>query len=418
MTPRGVTSVNSLAFKVNSFFFLINVIDFQKMPIIVKDYTWQETEGELIICLPLKGVSSTKVDIFSTDQYIKVSYPPYLFEVHLLKPVVEAQSTAKIGNGVITFRLIKIEPGHWSRLHSQESEDKDAMAEKRAEAVAHSQRADAELREERAKKKREEEQYAIQQQMKQEQEERGRIEREKQEERDRATKELEEWKIDEQRIREKVRQWGTPVSQQQQQQQRDDPHTEEALSVPPPRHTGKIQISFTPRAFTTPSRESKAELEEDYLARMAAARRIKDPEKKEEDINEKNPEFLKDRGIEFFKAENYQAAINVFSQAISLNDSLPHLFSNRAACYLVTGDHERCIADCSRALELFFPVVPSNYMQRAKAFARRGTAYANLAQLDLALQDYGAAVKLAPDDGKLKDDFERLKAALLSDTVR
>lgn len=386
------------------------------MPILVKDYTWQETEGELIISLPLKGVGSNKVDIFSTDQYIKVSYPPYLFEVHLFKPVFEAQSTAKIGNGVITFRLIKKESGHWGRLHSHESEDKDVMAAKRAEAVAHSQRADAELREERAKKKREEEQYAIQQQMKQEQEERDRIEREKQEERDRATKELEEWKIDEQRIREKVRKLGTPIPLQQ---QRCEPLTEEELSIPPPRHSGKIQISFTPRAFTTPSRESKVELEEDYLARMAAARRIKDPEKKEEDINEKNPEFLKDRGIEFFKAENYQAAINVFSQAISLNDCLPHLFSNRAACYLVTGNHERCIADCSRALELFFPVVPSNYMQRAKAFARRGTAYANLAQLDLALQDYGAAVKLAPDDGKLKDDFEKLKAAaLLSDTAR
>lgn len=382
------------------------------MPIIVKDYTWQETEGELIICLPLKGVSSAKVDIFSTDQYIKVSYQPYLFEVHLFKLVVETQSTAKIGKGVINFRLIKKEPGLWGRLNSYESEDKDAMVAKRAEAVAHSQRLQAELREDRAKKKREEEQYVIQQQMKQEQEERDRIERDKQEERSRATRELEEWKADEQRIREKVRQQGTPTPRL-----RDTCNADEEQALPPPRHNGKIQISFTPRPFATPSRESKAELEEDYLARMAAARRIKDPEKKE-DINEKNPEFLKDRGVEFFKVANYQAAINVFSQAISLNDSLPHLFSNRAACYLATGENERCIADCSRALELFFPVVPANYRQRAKAFARRGTAYANLSQLDLAIQDYGAAVKLAPDDEKLKVDWETLKAALVSDTVR
>ena len=381
------------------------------MPIIVKDYTWQETEGELIICLPLKGVSSTKVDIFSTDQYIKASYPPYLFELHLFKPVTESQSTAQIGKGVINFRLVKKEPTLWGRLHSHESEDKEAMVAARAEAVAHSQRVDAELREERARKKREEEQYAIQQQMKQEQEERDRIEKEKQEERNRATRELEEWKADEQRIREKVRQRGTPTPRQQSTQSPE----EERGGLPPPRHNGKIQISFTPRPFATPSRESKAELEEDYLARMAAARKIKDPEKKDENINEKNPEFLKDRGVEFFKAANYQAAINVFSQAISLNDSLPHLFSNRAACYLATGDNERCIADCSRALELFFPVVPSNYIQRAKAFARRGTAYTNLAQLDLAVQDYGAAVKLVPGDEKLKDDYERLKTALIND---
>lgn len=380
------------------------------MPIIVKDYTWQETEGEVIISLPLKGVSSNKVDIFSTDQYIKVSYPPYLFEVHLFKHVVEAQSTAKIGNGIINFRLLKKEPKVWGRLNSHESEDKGTMAAMRTEAVAQSQRTEAELREEKAKKKREEEQYAIQQQMKQEQEERDRIEREKQQERDRAAKELEEWKVEEQRIREKVRHSGTSMPPQL--------DLSGEGSIPPPRHSGKIQISFTPRAFATPSRESKAELEEDYLARMAAARRIKDPENKEESINEKNPEFLKDRGIEFFKAENYQAAINVFSQAISLNDSLPHLFSNRAACYLMAGDNERCISDCSRALELFFPVVPSNYVQRAKAFARRGAAYKNLSQLDLALQDYDAAVKLAPYDEKLKDDLERLKAVWLNDAPR
>lgn len=42
------------------------------MPLLVKDYTWSENENEVIIDIPLKGTKK-KVDIFSTDIYLKVS---------------------------------------------------------------------------------------------------------------------------------------------------------------------------------------------------------------------------------------------------------------------------------------------------------------------------------------------------------
>ena len=44
-----------------------------KMPITIKDYTWDETETTLHVVVPLKGVKANKVDIFSTDEYLKVS---------------------------------------------------------------------------------------------------------------------------------------------------------------------------------------------------------------------------------------------------------------------------------------------------------------------------------------------------------
>ena len=173
-----------------------------------------------------------------------------------------------------------------------------------------------------------------------------------------------------------------------------------------------VQVHFTHRPFVTPSRESKAQEEEEWLAKMAAARQIKDPK----NINEKNPEFLKDKGAEFFKSGNYEAAINAFSEALRLNGNIPQLYSNRAACYLATKEDEKCISDCCRALELFYPVVPSNYASRTKVFARRGAAYANIKQYDLALQDYDAAMKLSPSNTGLREDYETLKQALLSDT--
>lgn len=185
---------------------------------------------------------------------------------------------------------------------------------------------------------------------------------------------------------------------------------------PPPRKTGSISIRFTPRAFSTAARESKAEEEQEWLAKMAAARKIQPPsENSDESINDKNPEFLKDKGVDFFKAGNFKAAVNVFSEAIRLNQNLPSLYSNRAACYLSMEDYDGCINDCCRALELMYPVVPSNYPMRAKVFVRRGTAYARVDRMDLALQDYSAAHQLVPNDMRVTNDYQRIKTALAAE---
>ncbi len=69
------------------------------MPIIVKDYKWSETEYDVCITLPLKGVKAAKADIFTTSDYIKVNYPPYLFEVIII---------IKLLFSVFTIILLKI----------------------------------------------------------------------------------------------------------------------------------------------------------------------------------------------------------------------------------------------------------------------------------------------------------------------
>lgn len=385
------------------------------MPIIVKDYTWRETEHEVTITLPLKGVKGSKTDIFSTHRYIKVNYPPYLFEAHLHAPVLEEKCTAKIGNGVVNFLLAKEEPGLWGRLVSEESQDKEFMSARRAEAIEHVQKAAAKLDEERAKKKREEETFAIKQEMKLEEEEREKIELVKQNERERTERELEDWKNQKKASKDVKKAIGS-VTATTDSTLKDSSasgiwkKSVSSSSKPPPRKGGSIQVRFTPRVFPTAARESKVEEEQEWLTKMAAARRIKTPKEDStgETINERNPEFLKDKGVEFFKSGNYEAAINAFSEAIKLNPGLPQLFSNRAACCLVMGENEKCVLDCSRALELYYPVVPSNYVARTKVFVRRGMAYANEGQLDLAVQDYSAALKLSPNDEELREDYTKL----------
>ena len=378
------------------------------MPIVVKDFTWKETDTDVVITVPLKGVKPSKADIFSTDSYVKVSYPPYLFEVLLYAPVVEEQCVARVGNGVIDFTLIKKEPVLWGRLSSEESENKETMIERRAEAVDYAHKAAKELAEQKAKKRREEESFAIKQQMKLETEERERIAQEKQSERDKTEKELEEWqKVKQQPIKKEV----TVFNKQTTNSNSKSEKSVKKRKPPPPRSSGSIQVHFTPRAFATAARESKEEEEQAWLTKMAAARRIKTDDKGDESINERNPELLKDKGVALFKAENYDGAVNAFTEALKLNPLLPQLFSNRAACFLAKGEDNSCISDCTRALELFYPVVPSNYDSRAKVFVRRGTAYANVGELGLAEQDFSAAMKLSPDDERLREDYAKIKIA-------
>ena len=44
------------------------------MPLLVKDYTWRQTKNVVVIRVPLKGVHHSRVDIFSSNIYIKVRF--------------------------------------------------------------------------------------------------------------------------------------------------------------------------------------------------------------------------------------------------------------------------------------------------------------------------------------------------------
>jgi hypothetical protein len=58
------------------------------MPLIVKDFTWEQTNKVVFITVPLKGVKANKVDIFSSEEYLKVCILSHctLYNVSLLLP--------------------------------------------------------------------------------------------------------------------------------------------------------------------------------------------------------------------------------------------------------------------------------------------------------------------------------------------
>ncbi|DAZ93380.1 TPA: hypothetical protein N0F65_012437 [Lagenidium giganteum] len=195
------------------------------------------------------------------------------------------------------------------------------------------------------------------------------------------------------------------------------------VELPPPRARVDSTFAFTPRVFPTPSRESKAADEEDWLLKNrkylkkhqglgAAARAY--------DISETDPMWLKAKGDDFYRSKDYRSAANAFTEALALMDENHELrvpcLSNRAACWLQLDECSQCVNDCTTALS-FLPDTRDqgqhdikSFRLKLKLFIRRGSACCRLGQFGQAKADYGTASAMDPQNEALKDDFLTLVA--------
>ncbi|XP_053479696.1 dynein assembly factor 4, axonemal isoform X1 [Ictalurus furcatus] len=404
------------------------------MPLLISDHTWTQTESTVCVRVPLKAVKPGKVDVTCTEEYLKVSFPPFLFEAFFFAPIDEEKSVAKIGNGVALFTLPKKTAGLWERLSVNIGKDK--QKEIREGAVIKSQKKAMEKEEEKVLRIHQERKYTLETMMKIEEEERARIQRMKDEECARALKELESWKEKQKeaeeeeearrRLQEAAEQETKQVHQRRKPEKviapvRNPSRAEGEMSsgkksrqvdLPAPRSTSCVKVSFTPRVLPTPSRESYVQQEEEWLRQQAEARRAVNADLAELDDlteEERNPDWLKDKGDKFFAAGNYQAAVNAYDLAIKLNRRIPALFSNRAACHLKLRNLHKAIWDSSQALELLTPAVSANAAARMKAHVRRGTAFCQLELYVEGLQDYQAALRIDPHNQALQADTEKIR---------
>ncbi|XP_061428346.1 dynein axonemal assembly factor 4-like isoform X1 [Lethenteron reissneri] len=398
------------------------------MPISVSDFSWEQSNAAVLLSVPLRGVRPGSVDIIASDEYIKVSFPPYLLELLLFAPVDEARSSARLGRGVALLTLPKKEPAPWPQLMSSLQADKAAMRRAHEEALARAQekaRAEAEAR---AVRKREEEKFALQTMMQIEEDKRKRIEEEKERERQHATAELERWKeqqgrqemeerrrVQEEEEKRRRREECARLRQQNREKQQQLPTAgggrppKKEKELPPPRQAAAIGVHFSPRVFPTALRESRVPEEEQWLKRQAEARNICDLNDPELSGEEKDPQWLKEKGGKLFAAGNYLAAVNAYDLAIRLSGGDPALHLNRAACHLKLRNLHKALHDSSRALELLTPPVPANRAARVKAHVRRGTALCQLEMFVEGLMDYEAALKLDPDNVVLREDARKIR---------
>uniref|UniRef100_A0A8C8ZLH5 Dynein axonemal assembly factor 4 n=1 Tax=Prolemur simus TaxID=1328070 RepID=A0A8C8ZLH5_PROSS len=386
------------------------------MPLQVSDYSWQQTKTAVFLSLPLKGVCVRDADVFCTENYLKVNFPPFLFEAFLYAPIDDASSKAKIGNDTVVFTLYKKEAAMWETL-SLTGVNKEMLQKIREKSILQAQERAKEAIEAKAAAKREDQKYTLDAMMKIEEEERKKIEDMKESERIKATKELEAWKECQRKAEEQKR-----IQREEKLHQKETQMEEERKNLKHkslPRNSSRylategIMITLIFSGKVSPFGETSFSFQ--WLHKQAEARRAMNtdiPELCDLKEEEKNPEWLKDKGNKLFATENYLAAINAYNLAIRLNNKIPLLYLNRAACHLKLKNLHKAIEDSSKALELLTPPVTDNANARMKAHVRRGTAFCQLELYVEGLQDYEAALKIDPSNKIIQNDAEKIRTVI------
>lgn len=108
----------------------------------------------------------------------------------------------------------------------------------------------------------------------------------------------------------------------------------------------------------------------------------------------------KEKGNGFVKTQDYENAINMYSEAIKINNLDPVFYSNRSQCYLKVEKYIECIEDTTQAIKLD--------SRLSKAYWRRMMAYEKLGEDILALKDCQVVIDLLPNEEKWKNDYDKI----------
>jgi len=112
-------------------------------------------------------------------------------------------------------------------------------------------------------------------------------------------------------------------------------------------------------------------------------------------------EAIKGDANERFKAQAYEAAIELYGKALALTPDSAVLHANRSIANLRVENFGYALADANKAIEL-----DKSYL---KAYYRRAAAHMALGKYKLALRDYERVYKVRPADKDAKAKFTECK---------
>lgn len=110
----------------------------------------------------------------------------------------------------------------------------------------------------------------------------------------------------------------------------------------------------------------------------------------------REPEAYYDRGNKKHLNEDFQGAVNDYTEAIKLDPNCIKAYKNRAAAYCGVNNFEGSVRDYTKVIEL-----SSNNKNLARAYASRADVkYLHLDDYLGAIEDYDEAIKLEPDQSR------------------
>ncbi|KAG8274127.1 Dynein assembly factor 4, axonemal [Homalodisca vitripennis] len=337
--------------------------------------------------------------------------PPFLFEVCLWQPVEESECSCTVTDEEAVFQLVKKLETNWPSLAADISRQEALQVKTRAieEALAR-----AEIcRKDKSAKKSERQRAAVKEQISLNTHEHQQIERNKQQEKEAALIQL-GWSRLQSSVRiteitdENEHSTAKKIGKEIFQLDKKEDKVMKSL-IPAPRQSVQIPVTFTPRWFPTPCRESMITEEQEWLKKRAEAMRRTGFVAEDLRPEEQDPLWLCDKAQSFFDVGNYLGAVSAYSHALTLNDQLYEIYAGRAKAHLALGNVGKAASDSSNALELLTPPVPQNVEARAQCLLSRGMALAGLGLKREALSELQAAESLSPDCPDIKVAITQLQ---------
>lgn len=248
-------------------------------------------------------------------------------EVFLHSTIDENNSKCTLTDDEIVFELQKTIPQKWDSLTADVG--KMEMLEKRKEIFDKQHQKTEEERKAKKEKTAGLRRFAVQQQIERDTINRRTIDERRNEEKSKAMDELEEWKNNEMEnilIKAKMEAGENPVCEKEiflddpepcpknseeesgdcaedkpliektSEKMREKESSTNIFPIPLPRTSGTVTIHFTHRDFPTPSRESQAPQEEEWLKKQVEARRATGFVAEDLRPEECNPSWLKEKG--------------------------------------------------------------------------------------------------------------------------
>ena len=109
-----------------------------------------------------------------------------------------------------------------------------------------------------------------------------------------------------------------------------------------------------------------------------------------QDLVQADPGRLVERGIEKLNRENYQEAIEVFTEAVKNNPDLAIAYFKRGFAHFKLGEYQEAITVLNQVLRI--------NPEDATAYYNRGLVYAQLGEYQEAIADFTQALQINPED--------------------
>jgi dyslexia susceptibility 1 candidate gene 1 protein len=324
------------------------------------EFTWTESADRIEVTVPLKGVSPKKVDVFTASTILKVSFPPFLVDLNLFHPIDVDKSKAILKEGTLKILLAKKDGQRefWGQLCFEGTKEEVKLRRQQA-LKEHNEKVKQQM-EKVAEKKVEEERMTFQQHMALEQKERQRMDDVKAQEKKNAEEAMH-------KIFSELHSSGSSSSKPTRESHTkavkaphkstepapNDTEPQDAIDEVPPIRT-RIQATFrnTPRLFKTPSRESTAKQEQEFITQNRANLKNNALLNSDKSACDLDPSWLRTKGDEFKSRGDYSSAINAYSDALEIDGNMVDVLASRAACYLQLRDGTTVVKDCLRVLDM------------------------------------------------------------------